>query len=38
MTLDFLTLPDDERRLYIEQAAAQRNLYIETKVVIFNVR
>jgi hypothetical protein len=26
MKLDFLTLPDSERRVYIEQAAAQRNL------------
>lgn len=26
MKLDFLTLPSDERRLYIEQAAIQRNI------------
>ena len=26
MKLDFLSLPDDERRLYIEQAAIRRSL------------
>lgn len=26
MKLDFLKLPSDERRLYIEQAAIQRNI------------
>jgi len=26
MKLDFLTLPENERRLYIEQAAIRRNL------------